>query len=185
MTEEFGDSRPRRRLFGRRRPDEEVAERPAPVNADDDQIPPAPPSPAPILTSDDASESWPESEADRPAVTTEPEERPMDSSTGSTGQEPPARPSAPPSEAPAAVSAIPPRPVPAAAAPVSPAPMTREPAPPAPRPQATPVATEPPASPTPTPTPTPTPPAAATVTREPDAPTSGHPERAAAPAPVS
>jgi chromosome partitioning protein len=193
MTEEFGDSRPRRRLFGRRRPDEEVAERPAPVNADGNHVP-APPSPAPILTSDDAPESRPEPEADRPSVTSEPEEGPMDSSTGSTGQELPTRPFGPQSEAPAAVGALPPRPAPAAPAPVSPAmaapapgaearpapaPTTREPAPPALRPQPTPVATEPAASPNPNPA------AAATVTREPEAPTSGHHEPAAAPAPAA
>jgi chromosome partitioning protein len=58
MTEEFSDSRPRRRLFGRRRPDEEVTQSPSPaapapqanVNGADAPTPqPAPAAPEPIV----------------------------------------------------------------------------------------------------------------------------------------
>src|SRR5262245_13789085 len=91
MTEEFGDSRPRRRLFGRRRPDEEVAEPPPPVNTADGPEAPTQPAGAPTLISTDPPGSRPVPVSDRPSVPTEPEERPMDSSTGSSGQESGAR----------------------------------------------------------------------------------------------
>jgi len=94
MTEEFGDSRPRRRLFGRRRPDEEVVEPPPPVNPGGSPDAPAQPSGAPTLTSTDAPDSRPAPASERPSVPIEPEERPMDSSTGSSGQETPVRASA-------------------------------------------------------------------------------------------
>ena len=88
MTDEFSDSRPRRRLFGRRRPDEEVAEPPPPVNGEGTPDAPAQSSDAPILGSTDAPGSRPEPAIDRPSVPTEPEARPMDSSTGSMKRDP-------------------------------------------------------------------------------------------------
>ena len=127
MTEEFGDSRPRRRLFGRRRPDEEVAEPPPPVNGEATPDAPAQSSGAPILSSTDAPGSRPEPAIDRPSVPTEPEARPMDSSTGSMREGPPVRPSeAQPEWPPPPVTGGTPRPVPA---PPSPAPPPSGPTP--------------------------------------------------------
>jgi chromosome partitioning protein len=51
MTDEFNDSRPRRRLFGRRRPDEDVAETPPPMSVEpepaEEEVAVDEPSPAP------------------------------------------------------------------------------------------------------------------------------------------
>ena len=129
MTEEFGDSRPRRRLFGRRRPDEEVVEPPPPVNPGGSPDAPAQPSGAPTLTSTDGPDSRPLHASEQPLVPIEPEERPMDSSTGSSGQETPVRASAAQPEWPP-----PPTPVarPPAVTPSVPAPSVPAPSVPAP-----------------------------------------------------
>ena len=118
MTDEFNDSRPRRRLFGRRRPDEEVVEGTAPPP------PPEPPSApeveatsAPVAT---ATEVPPTPPAPRPQPEPEPGPTPP----------PPPQPEPEPEPAPAPE---PPQPVvveAAASAPSSPAPPS--PAPPAP-----------------------------------------------------
>src|SRR3954454_1532446 len=82
MTEEFSDSRPRRRLFGRRRPDEELIERPASVSAQsawvrDDESPSASgsdagdvaPNVGQAATNGDTASSSDDEPTDAPAVT--------------------------------------------------------------------------------------------------------------------
>ena len=198
MTEEFGDSRPRRRLFGRRRPDEEVAEPPPPVNGEGTPDAPAQSSGAPILGSTDAPGSRPEPAIDRPSAPTEPEARPMDSSTGSMREGSPVRPSEAQPEWPPPVTGGTPRPVPA---PPSPAPPPSGPTPsmaparesrPAPSPPSTsPGSRSPGAESRPVPGPdfapvraaAPTPASPSTpVAREPERPTSASTDAPAAPA---
>ncbi len=132
MTEDFSDSRPRRRLFGRRRPDEEVTDGPGPSSAPEPERKPsvAPPgvdsapaeavtspSPAPVVTSEPptpepepASEPEPEPE---PASEPEPEPEPASEPVPEVAVPEPARePEAEPEPEPEPVVAAVPEPEP-------------------------------------------------------------------------
>ena len=133
MTDEFSDSRPRRRLFGRRRPDEEIAEAGAPESS---------PQPEP------ASEAT--LEADSVPVEPAPEPEPAPAPAPVPAQPPPPPPQPQPEPEPAPAPEPEPAPVPKSPRPVvveAPTALASTPAP-APEPESA-----PPAEPEPTPTP--------------------------------
>jgi chromosome partitioning protein len=123
MTDEFNDPRPRRRLFGRRRPDEEVVE-----SADPRETPeadePAPTTPEPAVATPEPAVATPEPTAATPEPTAAAPEAPV-------AETPPPQP--PPTPVPDPEP--PPQPEPQPTPPPAPSPVPDPEPPPAPPPE--------------------------------------------------